>query len=148
MKVILLKDVKKLGKSGEIVKVSDGYGSNYLIPNKLAVIYTEGSSAVLDKQNKAEADRQAELKAKAEENKKKLEALTLQYHAKSSKDGRMNGTISLKTVEQDLKSKYGIEIDKRKIVDKIAINAFGITRINIELYKGVVAEIKVQVSEE
>lgn len=148
MEVILIKDVKGLGKKGETVNVSDGYGNNFLIKKGLAVRKTLDALNNLKREQKKEEERQAELKKEAEKNKETLEALTLEFKAKVAKDGRMIGEISTKEVAKVLETEYKIVIDKRKFVDKIRINAFGVSRLFIELYKGVVAEIKVHVSEE
>lgn len=148
MKVILLQDVKSIGKKGETKEVKDGYALNFLIPKRLAVKMTETSVKVLEQQNEAERIRQEKLKNIAEENKSKLESITLEFISKAAKDGRMIGTISYKEVGQKLSKEFGIDIDKRKIVDKYQINAFGVTNLKIELYKGVIATIKVHVSEE
>ena len=148
MEVILLSDVKGVGKKGEIVSVSDGYGNNFLIKKGFAVKKTIESLNQLKKEQQKEAEKQAELKAEAEKNKVILEGLTLEFSAKAAKDGRMIGEISTKEVAKVLESQYKIVIDKRKFVDKIRINAFGVSRLHIELYKGIVAEIKVHVSEE
>jgi len=147
MKVILLKDVKGIGKKQEIVNVKDGYGTNYLIPNKLAVMYSERSQEILDVQKKAQADEIERLKAEARDVAKRLESITLEFKANGSGDGRMFGTISTKQIEQELKAKYNIEIDKRKFIDKIAVDRLGYTKLEIELYKGVRGVVTVHVSE-
>ena len=146
MEVILLVDVKGVGKKNETKTVNDGYANNYLIPRKLAVRKTEGSIATLNKQKEDEAKLQAELKEKAY--KVFLENLTLEFKAKAQKDGSMAGTISTKAIAEKLKNDYNIEIDKRKFVDKLLVNAFGTTNLKIELYKNIVATIKVHVSED
>ncbi len=148
MEVILLADVKGVGKKNETKTVNDGYANNYLIPRKLAVRKTEGSIATLNKQKEDEAKLQAELKEKASKNKVFLENLTLEFKAKAQKDGSMAGTISTKAIAEKLKNDYNIEIDKRKFVDKLLVNAFGTTNLKIELYKNIVATIKVHVSED
>lgn len=148
MEVILLADVKGVGKKNETKTVNDGYANNYLIPRKLAVRKTEGSIATLNKQKEDEAQLQAELKEKASKNKVFLENLTLEFKAKAQKDGSMAGTISTKAIAEKLKNDYNIEIDKRKFVDKLLVNAFGTTNLKIELYKNIVATIKVHVSED
>ena len=147
MKVILLKDVKGIGKKQEIVNVKDGYGANYLIPNKLAVMYSERSQEILDVQKKQEADNIERMKAEARETAKKLESITLQFDAKGSGDGRMFGTISTKQIQEELKAKHGIEIDKRKFVDKQLVDHFGYSKLTIELYKGITGTITVLVNE-
>ena len=148
MEVILLADVKGIGKKGETKKVSDGYASNYLIPRKLAVRKTEGSMQVLNKQNEDERIKQEKLKAIALETKEKLESITLEFKAKPQADGSLSKNVSFKELENKLKTEFNIVIDKRKIIDKFLINAFGYTKLRIELYKGVVGIINVHVSEE
>ena len=147
MKVILLKDVKGIGKKSEIVNVKDGYGANYLIPNRLAVIYSEKSQEILNEQKKAEADSIERMKAEAREVSKKLETITLEFTANGSGDGRMFGTISTKQIEQELKDKYSIQIDKRKFIDKQVVDHFGYSKLQIELYKGITGTITIHVSE-
>ena len=152
MKVILLADVRKLGKKGDTVQVSDGYGSNYLIPRGLAVASTEGSQKSLAKANAAESERQKELKKEAEEVAKKLENINVEFKAKVGSDGRMFGSVSPKQIEEGLKEQWGITIDKRKFIDKYPANGLGYTRLKIELYKGeageVVGTVNVHISEE
>lgn len=147
MKVILLKDVKGIGKKDAIVNVKDGYATNYLIPHGLAVQESKGSVAVLNKQ---QADAAA-LDAKNRENAKELagilSSIVLEFEAKTGTDGRMFGSISTKQVEQELKDKHNIVIDKRKITTKDAIDRIGYTKLDIDLYKGVMGVITVHVSE-
>ena len=147
MKVILLKDVKGIGKKNEIVNVKDGYGANYLIPNRLAVMYSEKSQDILNQQKKAEADNIERMKAEAHEVSKKLESIVLEFTANGSGDGRMFGTISTKQIEQELKDKHKILIDKRKFVEKQVVDHFGYTKLKIELYKGIFGTVTVHVNE-
>ncbi len=148
MEIILLKDVKGIGKKGESKKVSDGYASNFLIPKGLAVKKTAESLDNLKKEQAAEAQKQEDLKNKALENKSKLESLVLEYKAKAQADHSMAGSVSTKEIEKDLLAKYGIEIDKRKFIDKFPLNQFGYTNLKIELYKGVVATIRIHITED
>lgn len=148
MEVILLSDVKNVGKKNDIITVSDGYGNNFLIKKGLAVKVSPSSMADLKKEQQEEKEHQAELKKIALENKGKIESITLEFTAKVGKGGAMIGEISTKEVAEVLKSKYNIIVDKRKIVEKVRVNAFGVSYIPIELYKDVVAKIKVHVSEE
>lgn len=147
MKVILLKDVKGVGKKQEIVNVKDGYGANYLIPHGLAVMYSERSLEILENQKADQAAEIAKNIAKAKEIAAKLKDITLEFTANSGTGGRMFGTISSKQIAAELQSKYGIEIDKRKFVNKTTVDAFGYTKLQIELYKGVIGEINVHVTE-
>ena len=147
MKVILLKDVKGIGKKQDIVNVKDGYGTNYLIPNKLAVMYSERSQEILDVQKKKQADDIERMKAEAREISKKLEDIVVEFNAKGSGNGRMFGTISTKQIAEELKAKHGIEIDKRKFVDKTPVDHFGYSKLTIELYKGITGVITILVNE-
>ena len=147
MKVILLSDVKKVGKKGSVVEVSDGYGANYLIPNKLAVKATKTSMEIKQKQDDDEASRQAQLKQEAILLKDKVEKLTLELKAKTGKDGKMFGAISSKQIVEEYKKQFDIELDKRKFIDLNNISSLGYTKLKIELYKSVIATIIVHVSE-
>jgi len=152
MKVILLKDINKLGKKGDVISVSDGYGANYLIPNGLAVLSTAASQVSLAKQQVSEQTRQSDLKKEAEDLAERLGSINVEFTAKVGGDGRMFGSISPKQIEQGLKDQWGIVIDKRKFIDKYPANALGYTRLKIALYKGsegqVVGTVNVHISEE
>ena len=147
MKVILLKDVKNVGKKDQIVEVSQGYGANYLIRNGLAIMYTSGAKNVLDNQIKMRQEDEERKKKQALEIVEKLKDITLEFQAPASKDGRMFGTISPKQICEEMNKMFSIELDKRKFVDKFPVNAFGFTRLKIEIYKGVVGTVNVHVSE-
>lgn len=148
MEIILLTDVKGVGKKGETKVVSDGYANNFLIKKNLAVRKTSESIHNLNLE-KARLERQEqELKELALKQKEQLKSIVLEFKAKVGNNGYMIGEISTKEIASTLDAKYKIKIDKRKFVDKIKINSFGNTILKIELYKDVVAEIKVHVSEE
>ena len=147
MKVILLKDVKGIGKKQDVVNVKDGYGANYLIPNRLAVMYSERSQEVLDIQKKKQADEIERLKAEARDISKRLENIVVEFNARGSGDGRMFGTISTKQIAEELRNKHKIEIDKRKFVDKTTVDHFGYSKLTIELYKGITGVLTVLVHE-
>ena len=145
MKAILLADVKKVGKKGEIKEVSDGYARNFLIARNLAVAASNDSMKVLAKQNADEAARQAELKAEAEALSAKLATMTLEFKV-NSKNGVVFNSVSTKQIQEALRQK-GITIDKRKIIDNQPITSLGYSNIKIELYKGVIGTIKVLLKE-
>ena len=145
MKVILLADVKKVGKKGEIKEVSDGYARNFLIARNLAVAASNDSMKVLAKQNADEAARQAELKAEAEALSAKLATMTLEFKV-NSKNGVVFNSVSTKQIQEALRQK-GITIDKRKIIDNQPITSLGYSNIKIELYKGVIGTTKVLLKE-
>lgn len=152
MKIILLADVKGVGKKGQTVDAKDGFAKNYLIPRKLAVISTDTNQKILAKNNAQEDARQLALKEEAEALAKRLEHINVEFRAKVGSDGRMFGSISPKQIEEGLKTQWGITIDKRKFIDKYPANAIGYTRLKIELYKGsageVIGTVNVHISEE
>ena len=147
MKVILLKDVKNVGKKDDIVDVSDGYANNFLIKNKLAVPVSKKSLEILGKQQEdariAEENRKKEAQKLAEV----LKTIVLDFTLQVGKDSRPFGSISLKQVEDELLAKHNIKIDKRKIITKDKLDSLGIHILKIELHKGVIGEIKVRISE-
>ncbi len=147
MKVILLQDVKNVGKKGNIVNVADGYGQNFLIKNKLAVMATERGKQILDQQKLDEQLKQQEMKAKAEDLKKVIDNLTVTFEVKAGDQGRVFGGVSTKQIAEELEKKHSIKIDKKKILNRDAIHTLGTTNVSIELYKGVVAVLKVKVVE-
>ena len=147
MKVILTQDVKKVGKKGEIVEVSDGYGQNFLIKNKLAVFATNTGQEKVAKRKEEERLADLQNKKDAEALKETLEKMVLEFKLSSGKDGRTFGSISTKNVVEELAKKHNIKVDKRKFIDARPIQALGYTNLKVELYKGVVATIRVHLSE-
>ena len=148
MKVILLKDVKKLGKKDQTIEVSDGYANNYLFPNKLAVQLTKGSSQVLANQKEEERQLFEKNQAEARSIAEKLQNIVLEFTLKAGNNGKCFGNVSLKQIEEKLSSTQGIEIDKRKFLDKGPLDSFGVYKLRIELFKGVVGTINVHISED
>ena len=147
MKVILLQDVKKVGKKGQTVEVSDGYAANFLFPRKLAVKETKKSVEILEQQNEDARIAKENAKAEAIRIKEQLEKITLEMKLKAN-NGKVFGSISFKQVEEALKSEFNIVIDRRKIITKDPINQLGYSRLEIELFKGVIGIITVHVTEE
>lgn len=148
MKVILLKDVKKLGKKDQTIEVSDGYAANYLIPNKLAVQASKKSNEILANQKAEEKRIFEENTAKARSLAEILDKITLEFTLKSGNGGRCFGNVSLKQIEEKLASAHNISVDKRKFVDKGPCDTFGMFHLKIELFKGVIGTIHVHIKEE
>lgn len=146
MKVILLSDVKKVGKKGDVKEVSDGYARNFLIRQGLAVAYSDGSAKVLDKQNEEKAIEDERMRKEAMELAERLKGKTYVFKVKSS-NGKVSGSVSSKQIEEALKSD-GITIDKRKIKDTMPLTTLGDNDVKIELYKNVIGTIKVKLEEE
>ena len=147
MRIILLQDVKNLGKKGQKIVVSDGYGANFLIPKKLAVLDTPQTNAQFEREKENERLSNEKIKLEALETAKKLEKVTVTFEVPAGKEGKIFGSISPKQIEDELKNRYGIIIDKRKFIDKYAINTLGYSRLNIELCKDVTAIITILVKE-
>lgn len=143
MKVILKKDVKKLGKRGDVIEVSDGYGRNYLIARGLAVPETKKSLEILGEQKAEEAAEEARAVEAAKETAAKMDKMILNFTVKSGAEGRVFGSVSTKQITEAL-NKQGIIIDKRKILDTAPIQTLGVSRVRVELHKNVIGTIRVR----
>ncbi len=141
------KDVRKVGKKGEVVDVSDGYGANFLIPGGHAVLFTPAAQKDFEHQKALEKIEDEKRKAMAADMAKALEGITLKFEASAGRRGEMIGTVSFKEILTALKKQYDICLDKKQIVEKdVIVNGFGVTTLKVDLYKGVVfGEIKVRV---
>jgi len=147
MKVILLSDVKKVGKKGEIVEVSDGYGRNFLLNKKLAVLATKKSMEILDEQNLQHDLEEKQKEADAQALKQKLTKITLEFHVKTGESGRVFGSVSTKQIVEQLQRVHAIKIEKRKFIDTDAITSLGYTDVKVDLYKNkVIGVIRVHVN--
>ena len=147
MKVILLQDVKSLGKKGELVEASDGYARNYLLPRKIA---REANAQAMNEYKNAENSKNFKIatqKAQAEQQKKMLEGKKVVMTAKAGQGGRLFGSITAKQVAEEIKKQYNIVVDKRKVVLECDIKEFGTYKAEVKLYTGISANIDVQVTE-
>jgi large subunit ribosomal protein L9 len=144
MKVILLEDVKNVGKKGNILEVADGYARNFLIRNKLAVAATEQSKLILEQQKQQKIEQEKEDIRNAEALKLKLSELTLVFPVKTGENGKVFGSVSSKQIAEELLKKHKLTIDKRKILDEGPFNTVGFYNVKIELHKQVIATIKIQ----
>lgn len=145
MVVILLKDVKGTGKAGDVVKVSDGYARNMLIPKGLAKEATEGNVRNLEKQKALQAEKKAEEKAAAQALAEKLKEMPVTIKTKSGEGGRLFGSITSKDIADALNNQYKLNIDKKKIVLDSPIKNVGTYALPVKLYEEVKGEIKVTV---
>lgn len=147
MEIILLQDVKALGKKGEKVNVSEGYARNYIIPKKMGIEVNARNMNDL-KLQKAHQDKvAAEALAGAKELAKALEDKQVVVKLKSGKDGRVFGSVSTKEISEALKQQHNIEVDKKKMVLNDAIKALGNYEVLCKLHKDVTARLVVKVTE-
>lgn len=147
MKVILTADVKALGKKGEVVEVSDGYGRNAIIKKNLGVEATPKALNDLKLQNK-HADKVAQEKLeKARELAKEIETKKVVISVKAGEGGRIFGSVSTKEISQAAKEQLGFELDKKKMQLADPIKAFGTYEVAIKLHTQVTTKLTVQVVE-
>ena len=145
MQVILLKDVKGQGKAGQVVKVSDGYARNMLLPKKLAMEATPANMKVLEKQRAQIEAQRAIDKQVAEDIKAKVEAKTVKVVTKAGENGRLFGAITSKDIAEAIQKEFLIELDKKKIDLDAPIKQTGVTEVTLRLFPGAQAKCKVDV---
>lgn len=143
MKVIFIKDLKKQGKKGEIKEVKDGYAKNFLIKNGYAVKQTPESIKILERENDKKQKEDEENRKNAKELKTKLEQEKLVFTVKTGDHDKVFGSISLKQIKEKLDGKY--KLDKKQIIIKNPISSLGFHEIEINLYKDIVAKLKIEV---
>lgn len=143
MKIILLNDVKNVGKKGEVKEVADGYARNFLIKNKLAVPATSQSQAILESQIQQKADAEAKAIEEAQALKAKLAQITLTFTLKTGDKGKTFGSISSKQIAEELLKQHQITLDKRKIVENEALNTLGTAILDVHLHRTVTAKLKI-----
>lgn len=145
MIVILNKDVKGTGKAGDVVKVSDGYARNMLIPKGLATEATQGNIRNLEKQKAIAAEKKAQEKAAAQEQAKKIAEISVTIKTKAGDGGRIFGSITSKDIAEALEKEHGIAVDKKKIQLDTPIKQAGEVTVGIKLYPEVSTRLKVVV---
>jgi large subunit ribosomal protein L9 len=144
MEVILKEDVANLGHRGDVVKVADGYGRNFLLPRKLALQATLANKAVVDQMKAAAARRSATEKVQAEELLTKLEPVVLTFTRKSGDHGQLFGSVTSADIAADLETR-GFDVDRRKIQLPEPLKALGNFDVAIKLHREVTAHLKVKV---
>ena len=147
MEVILKEDVINLGSKGDVVKVADGYGRNYLLPRKLAMQATEQNKAVIEQMKASAARRSASEKAQAEELTAKLEPVTLSFTRKAGEAGHLFGSVTSSDIAAGLAAQ-GFEIDRRRIILGDPLKSVGEFKVSIKLHREVTAQVKVKVQAE
>ena len=148
MKVILLQDVKGTGKKNQLVNVSDGYARNFLFTKKLAVEATTDNLQKLKEFNASQdLKKQKEIEA-AKELAKKIEEIQITIKAKSGETGKIFGGITSANISEELKKQHNINVDKKKIILDEPIKLLGNYTVNMKLYEGINAKLKVNVEKE
>ena len=145
MRVILLSDVKSLGKTGTIVEVAEGYANNYLLPKKLAAEASSGAVAKLEQQKKAKAKQQAEDLAQAQELARLIESKPLSVPARAGGNGKLFGTSTNAQIADAIQKSFAVELDRHKIELKSPIKALGSYPVEVRLGNNVTAKATVEV---
>jgi large subunit ribosomal protein L9 len=147
MEVILKEDVPKLGSRGDLVKVAEGYGRNFLLPKKLAIEATQANKSVIEQMKAAAARRAQKDKAAAEALAGQLAAVTITFHRRSGEHEQLFGSVTSSDLAAELERK-GFNIDRRKIHLDEPIKTLGEFHVPVRLFKDVTAQIKVEVHKE
>src|SRR6476469_9706413 len=147
MEVILKEDVAKLGHRGDVVKVAEGYGRNYLLPHKLAIEATHANKAVIEQMKASAVRKSAVEKADSEALAKQLDAVSLSFHRKAGEKDHLFGSVTSSDIADALEQK-GFTIDRRKIQLNEALKSIGDFEVPIRLHRDVVSKVKVSVQKE
>ncbi len=145
MKVVLNKDIKGVGKKLQVIEVSEGYARNFLLPKKLAVI--ADNKNLNEAQGKLSAQKykkQTELQ-KANEDKKIIEGGSIEFRHKVGEGSKLYGSVTEKDISEKIKEKFNIEVNKKKISISDPIKNLGTYTVNVKLYEGVIAKLRVTV---
>lgn len=145
MKVILMQDIKGTGKKGQIAEVNDGFARNFLFPKKLAIPADKQNLGELSAKNKAEAIKKEKEKQDAIRMKEKLEKELLKIETKAGENGKTFGSITSKEISEGLEKEFKEKVDKKKIVIKEPIKNLGVHTVELRLFEGVIAKLKIEV---
>lgn len=146
MKVILLVDIKGVGKKGEVINASDGYARNYLFPRKLAQEANEGNMHILNQKKEAERRKKLAETEEAQGIAQKLKGKEIKLEVKTGDNGKLFGSITSKDIADCIKNQYGIDVDKKKIVME-TIKHIGDFEIEVKLYPEVSTKMKVSITQ-
>ena len=147
MKVILLEDVKNVGKKGALINAKDGYANNFLFPKKLAIEATPTNLRNLENAKKQQEEKEREIFEEAKKLEEELMKVTVVIKTKAGENGKLFGSITTKEIAEHLEEKNGMNIDKRKFELDEAIKSVGEYSVKVKLHPKVVAKIKVVVTE-
>lgn len=147
MKVILLQDVRSIGKKGELKEVSDGYARNYLLPRKLA---KEANAQAMNELKNAENAKAYKIKTETENAQRNADALsgkTVKIYAKPGQGGKIFGSVTARDLAEAIERDFGVQVDKRKVALESDIKAFGSYNFDVKFYSGISATMTVVVCE-
>lgn len=147
MKVILLQDVKNVGKKGQLINASDGYAKNFLIPKKLGVEATNANINDLELKKKADEKRKQEELNEAKALSEKIKEITVKVSVKAGENGKVFGSVTNKEICTALEAQTGIKIDKKKIILTEPFKMVGKRHVDIKLHPQVTAELQVEITE-
>ena len=147
MEVILKEDVSKLGSRGDVVRVAEGYGRNFLLPRKLAIEATAGNKQVIDQMRAVSLRRSAKEKAQAEELSKQFDGLSVSFQRRSGEQEQLFGSVTSGDIAEALEKK-GFNLDRRKIQLHEPLKTIGEFMVPIKLHKDVTAHLKVVIEKE
>lgn len=147
MKIILIQDVKKLGKKGEIIEVNDGYARNYILPQKLGIEANSKNLNDLKLQKMKEEKDAQKLLDEAKELAEKIGEQSVAVKMKAGEGGKVFGSVSAKEIAEAMKKQNGLEIDKKKIQLQGPIRSFGVHEVGVKLHPQVTATLRVKVEE-
>lgn len=145
MKVILLQDIKGVGKKDQIINANDGYARNYLFPKKLALEATTGNLGNLKAKQESNQYRKDMQKEEAIKLADKIKDITLTIKVKAGENGKIFGGVTAKEIAENLKTQYAIDVDKKKINLSETIKVIGTRTVDIKLYEGIIAKLNVKV---
>ncbi|MGB2601364.1 MAG: 50S ribosomal protein L9 [Candidatus Omnitrophota bacterium] len=144
MKVILIKDINKLGEIGDEVQVKDGYARNYLIPQKIAIESNKGALLVIEQKKREKAHKEQKLKEECEQMAEKIKSLSCTISMEAGEEDKLFGAVTSEMIAENLLTE-GVEVDKKKIVLEEPIKALGVYNVDIRLHPEVTAQARVWV---
>lgn len=145
MKVILKRNVDKLGQAGDVVDVADGYGNNYLMPRGLAMRATNGAMRDAEAMRQARIKREERSQAEAQETRSRLESSTVTIRAKAGEDGTLYGSVSNRDVAAAIAEQLGVKIDRKRMPMERPLKRTGYHTVNVKLHPEVSADVAVEV---
>lgn len=147
MKVILIADVKNVGKKGDVVDVSEGYATNFLIKKRLAILQNKANLNDLNKQKEEEKKLDIQNRQIAMELKEKLKGIVVIFKEHAGTEGRLHSAITSKMLEAKLANEYNLKVDKKNFKNYMPIKAIGKATVDVVLYKDIVGRINIEVLE-